>query len=35
MSKVGPDSPIPASPEDETRRMERKIREYTALFNRQ
>ena len=33
LAKIGLASPVPATPEEETRRMERKFKEYTVLLN--
>jgi hypothetical protein len=33
LARVGLASPVPATPEEETRRMARKLQDYTALIN--
>jgi tripartite-type tricarboxylate transporter receptor subunit TctC len=33
LARIGLASPVPATPEEETRRMERKLKEYTVLIN--
>ena len=33
LARIGLVSPVPATPEEETRRMERKLKEYTILIN--
>jgi hypothetical protein len=33
LAKIGLASPVPATPEEESRRMARKLKEYTVLIN--
>jgi hypothetical protein len=33
LAKIGLASPVPATPEEEMRRMERKLKDYTVLLN--
>jgi tripartite-type tricarboxylate transporter receptor subunit TctC len=34
LARIGLASPVPATPEEEARRMARKLKEYTVLINR-